>query len=841
MTTTTSNISSPPAQHTFQITDDETNRFRDLSSTTCSFPFRVDGVEYKSVLQFVYSRLVHSREDQRRLLWETQPRRLRALFNQLADEEYISVSRKIVSRTVFSYFNNHPEDRVMLKRATEFTTPRRACYYISNEDNVWGITESGFGFNLIGLAYSKYLYNSFSSYYAIRKDTIAMIYNAGQVLLQRFQSGHDILEFMGRPCQDILLLMDDHQHLSHPITEDDAWRMYVDGRSPEYVQLEIDYPCNLAGFIRKKYMSTFNYYLRTRFHSIMIRHYFVHVMKTRFSDAVASGDIDEQVKRMIQKMSTAYYEDLANRLYYMYNDPDTTSRLSFLTPLVRQELYDIEIQFKTQRDIEQAEHFVPFLYHAPKESSLFIYHAGDEFFELFEPYTTSLSPFALPIASQIVVELIRHYTGISEDVIRKTYHLSLQKQEYRRLLARVTDTWKERLAAKALRSKVDQNPILKLLVFNTSVLQDDVRVEDPDPIISKALTDEMLRLRQPLLANPLYQVCLYLSDDMYVQDRVRYRLEDFKTSMRCFAAMRGGGDDGIGLPISASDFTDLEDFVYMDPAVFFDGWRDQEQPIHAFSQYMSGVCSKEVQRRVWAFLVHLVARLSNKTNTTSSTNNNHPVLARDMKHLYICRVVCHMVNVFAPPPIQEDYNLRPLIDFIRCELGVSERFAPPPLPLTLSSHQFVMETMLRNHLDFSKYPSTLTTVVLYFTAFLSRVRLSETKLEFLATAPRLVHAKTPESFRSAMQSHLHTPSSFTTKKSASSKKVVKRTLPNNNINLDDAEDVMEQQQHDILMAMASADTNNNALLDDLGLEDDDDDGEEEEEDDDAFSSESDGE
>jgi hypothetical protein len=728
------------------VNNDVLNKFKMLSVESSAFPFHEDGVKYDNVLQYVFYHISPHRE----LLWEPNPRRLRILFNRLSNKDFINRTKHSIFQVISEAIRTNTDFRNSVKLLSN--GGKKGLYYITNQTTLWGINEDGYGYNFVGLAYSKSLQPFYSSLYTISMETISLIFKCSRLLIVHFQNGHDIHQYIGKACPEYFQELANiyPQELSLIPTDERIWETYVRGdEEARWVHDEIDYPCNLAGFIRAEYIRYFNFYLRTRFHRLMITSYFKYVVRTKYAEHVVDADIDYHAKKLFKGMASEYRETLSNKLYYLYNDPGTTSKMdSFLDFDIRKELYEMEIQFKTQAETENIEAFIPFLYYAPKETSLFIYNTQEEFFELFEPYTTQLSPYTphdflkprISFMQRIFVRLISQYSGVAEDKVFENAKINFVETSFQffdQLLQQVTNTKKGYYVKRAYELMIAEHPILRFAIYNTNRFGDNVVVSDSDTVIQEKATSELLKIRG-LLTEPYYPISLFISDDIEIQDRLRFRIQDFHRILQSYNKfIRESSSSSL---LTYNDFTKFQDKIYQDPNPFFEkkGMLSTD-PIDAFKNVFANVCDKEVQKKIWVFLQNY-SRSYEQYREDLVSNQENASVKRNL-HLIVA-------NIFNT--IQGGTNLERLVEilnFISDLLYIKERFNVPKLRnvggSTVISAFNQNFNQLKQYIDFSKISADLGFALVEFATWLERQNIPIYRTIFLSSIHHGTYQKTP--------------------------------------------------------------------------------------------------
>jgi hypothetical protein len=774
----------------FPINNQDNNPFRVLSVGSNDFPFIKDSVEYQNILQYIYYNLTKDRS----LLFEKDEYKLRTLFNTISNKQYLDQTKKIIENVVYENMRENKQFRDIAIRLHEY---RKGFYYITNNETLWGVNESGYGYNFIGLAYSKSLNQMFSSYYILSRETISLLYKSQILLTHHFQNGHDISEFIGKACPEYFKeLSQKYPHLVF-LEDEMIWNMYLKKQLSNIVYMEIDYPCNMATFIRKEYIRYFNYYLRKRFHEIMIKSYFRFILHKKFK-----MDEDEEVDRMFKKMDTKYFEKIANKLFYLYNNPDTTHKASsFLDMKLRKELYEIEIQFKNQKEIEQIESSLPFLFHAPKDSSVFIYDENDEFYDLFEPYTTQLSPsskyqFTSPytcMTQEIYTKLISRYGNITEE---QALHKTSSIQTYSNVLQKITDVRKSYFTKIAWRQKFKNHSLLYYSLFNTNIFGKDIVIVDSDPIIQSTSTKELISTRDTL-KDDIYPITFHITDDIYLQDRLRFRLEDFIRSFKIYKQFKKQS-----LPITGEDFKIFEKDIYNDGDMFFDN-TNSNTPIKVFKTYLQNICDEKTIKLLWSFLCNYKIMYQERQKEISQKDDT----IENNKRAMVIKFISHIMNTTSS-------SLQDKFVFIESLLGFTEPkyilMGENVLKKVLSSNLQVLEMSCRKYMNLEKYTEAEGKQIIYFVYYVLQQKISTTRLEFLSSNKNMVFESTPTEF-----SFPNTSTKYSINKTEKSKTNKKETITKVMMELT-PEPNLEQDEDDENIIT-------DELLHELGLDDDDDD------------------
>lgn len=599
--------------------NDHSAPFAGLANWSCVYPFQVDGKEYPTVDHYVYARLTLHRDDAQLLSIRDNDPALRFHFNRISNDLYYRLLRTILSQGVRAQYNDRSSSHV---RETLQRHPSNYYYYITNDDIMWGINDQGYGFNLVGQAYSRVMHPDHSSFYhPLDASTIYDIYLSSTLLQHHLREGHDVLPYVGKSVEEIsrsLTSMYPNMIKSLPLTAKDVFQRYHDDPFFEFIQYEIDYPWNLAGFIRQAFADKLNYYLRQRFHRIMILAYFRHVLSQKFGNVIDLAKVEQYAHQQLSKLSDAEYQSLADRLYGIYNDPDTTSKThAFLTSDVRQQLYDTEMQFLSNDEVVNATTYVPFLYHIKVGYTTYIYDEYHGFTEELEPFTKSLSPFLNNpltiggtssyenLAGYAFITLFAEWTSASLMQASKTFQACTGMDDYQETLANGMRAFKRILIQQGMKSKFRSSRLAQYQLYNTQSYGYDVNVVDPDPTFELQTNKELMSLRTKLEEDPVYALT-YTIVPRHVpqlQDRIRFRIQDFVHTFEAYRRFLGKEK------LAVSDYEQLESRLYRDPVSTFRGTTTTPERSStgvvpsAFQQYFASLGDQRMIQRLWSFFL----------------------------------------------------------------------------------------------------------------------------------------------------------------------------------------------------------------------------------------------
>lgn len=575
-----------------EILYQQPNDYQGLLNSSHQFPFTINNKQYPSVNHFLFCELTHHEFDSILLT----SRNVQDVYNKLSNEQYFQVLSTIIQKGITSTLTKTLENYLKSKMQNYY-------YYITNDNIFLGINEKGFGFNLVGKYYSR-LYNRFnSSFYQINQYTIYEIYKTKELLLHHFQNGYDIAEFIGKSIDEI------QKELPYPNFKfddsDHIWSVYLKDPYKHYIQFEIDYPLNLAGFIRRDFIQYFNYYLRSRFNTLMIRSYFKYLLQTDFADVIDVSKLNDYIHQQMNRLDVTNFEKLSNRLYYLYNDPYTNEKThSFLSYSIRKELYDIEINFMNKNDIKTGQSFIPFLYHIKVDHSMYIYDTPEQFD--FDPYITELSPNETNLNEYIYTNLAKWYDNT---YTKKCY-------DYTSLLD-IIQGKKIKIMNIGMNAKFESTIFSRYLLCNTRQFE-SIIVCDAESSLNNEMLKSLIRLRDGYLQKDImYSILLNFTNNIYFQDRLKYRLLDFKN---CFDSYIHFRDIKA---ISKSDYIYIEESIYKDP--FIISKKKKNIVSDHFNSFFHNICEKDVIDQLWEFsyqYIELLEKFSNHISLSKNENSN---------------------------------------------------------------------------------------------------------------------------------------------------------------------------------------------------------------------------
>lgn len=74
-----------------------------------------------------------------------------------------------------------------------------------------------------------------------------------------------------------------------------------------YIQYELDYPMNLAGFIRQNYIHQINYYIRSKFNRLIIRNYFQYILTKKYNNVIDTLQMEYYINQQMSKLDDEHF------------------------------------------------------------------------------------------------------------------------------------------------------------------------------------------------------------------------------------------------------------------------------------------------------------------------------------------------------------------------------------------------------------------------------------------------------------------------------------------------------------------------------------------------------
>jgi hypothetical protein len=119
----------------------------------------------------------------------------------------------------------------------------------------------------------------------------------------------------------------------------------------------------------------------------------------------------------------------------------------------------------------------------------------------------------------------------------------------------------------------------------------------------------------------MYSLTLQFTDNIYFQDRLRFRLEDFKNCFVSYQQFRG-----LDL-ISKSDYIYIENTIYRDPHVHS---KSKQRPVSdTFKKYFNNICDIDVMNELWSFstdYIQLLIDYSANISENMISDNDEPLM-----------------------------------------------------------------------------------------------------------------------------------------------------------------------------------------------------------------------
>jgi len=668
-----------------------------LTTWSVEYPFEVDGKRYYSVNQYLFCEMTRHTDDAFLLSIRGDDPALRSRFNEISNTNFFNTLKDAVENAVEIISK---EDNLVHTYLQENVS--NYFIYLTN-DVYWGVNENGYGYNLLGQAYSSITNRIPSIYYDINEPTIYNIYKTSVLLTHHLQQGHDISPFIGKPIDIILNTLTSYTNvlfLSPSIVFDKF------SKDPffESIQLEINYPWNLAGFIRKKFANQMNYYYRRRFYGVLLRRYFGYILRRKYKDVVDMSQLKYYVEREFKKMTEMEYMEIAERIFRIYNDPDTTAKLNiFLDMTIREELYNIELQFLDPKEVDEVNRYVPFLYHIKPSKTIYITENPS-----FTPNIQILEPFFIvpmfkhkektfkSLGQFVYAQLIHKLTSFSFDrgfeILEKC---SYEQECYANRLTQTIGMFKRMILRRGIRMRLKQNSSLKYLYYNTIQYGYNIEIIDPDPIIQEIVMDELWVIRQNLHTDPLYPIVFRLNPThaIMIQDHIRFRMDDFKKVFEAYCYFQHKSK------LTIDDFQYLQDTIYRDPIVFVN--TTEPSLIEPFIQMFQEYCEEELIQELWKWFWcynHLLEQ--NKEVRKQQTVSNIP------------SIISYLVKTFYTPENEMDFY----VFVLSLLLGKSSTTFTP----SLSYYSLELEKEYQHYLPIDEYKPEFIVNVMGITSIIQR-------------------------------------------------------------------------------------------------------------------------
>ena len=757
--------------------------FDGLANWSPNFQFKAQDVVYPSVDHYIYCALTR-REHNAQMLSTNDNYVLRQRFNDISNKMYIKAIREIASKGVEKLKISNSNVHSFMKEYPSFY-----YYYISNDIHL-GINEHGYGYNLIGQAFSQ----SKSAVFPITESYIYMIYKASVLLVQYLKDVGDIRQFIGVSVNDIVQILSTHFPKFIYVSSIQVFQTFQKDSYFNYIQYELDYPMNLAGFIRQIYIHQINHYMRKNFNTIMIRHYFEYILKKKYNHVIDQSQMNYYINQQMAKLNDESFQTLSTRLFEIYNDPDTNKKThSFLTFDVRNQLYEMEIQFLSKNEIIEGETYVPFLFQVRLDRSLYIYdHDFGE--NPIEPFTRYISPFSTvlhfdgyrSLGEYIYTNLCDYLTQDLEQNIKKEFMSCVDLTSFQEKLKMMVDNHKLSLMKRGMNLKFSTNRFARYLLNDTQKYMFNINLTDPDPIFNENVTKHLLHIRKEL-KDPMYSILYSFVENIYLQDRVRYRIEDFMFTYDIYRKY-------LNQPLlTMKDMVYLQEFIFKDP--FFNGLNTK--PVHpAFFVLFKDICERPVINKLWNGLTSFVNILEKNIESLSSSP---PKVNDGISVKSIVPIVCSLVQNFYTP---DDESTR-FYDFvISLLIGKQQTFKP-----SVTYYSIMFDDEFKKYLPIDNYDALF--VVNLFGICLQVQRNIDANrfkyFSFLRMKPQEIPY--PSSLSNKINKHIYMELPKKTSKKKKSMKELKEVFDKKKTVQDD-EDKKQEEEEETLAEM----------LKDLGLE-----------------------
>jgi hypothetical protein len=185
---------------------------------------------------------------------------------------------------------------------------------------------------------------------------------ACEYLVGMMQNGHDIKRFLHQPIDSILLEAKNTPELDGTLTTKqrhliyvEYWNQFMSKTIPYYsfIEKEILYPQNLAGFIRKEYVLDLNERIGQKIKEILFASFLYQVIEKSYPHVAPELKIIV-MKREMSKFSADEYETITNKLYHLF-----FQKKFFLDEEGVRRILLLESFRLTQPEIDHALNYVP--------------------------------------------------------------------------------------------------------------------------------------------------------------------------------------------------------------------------------------------------------------------------------------------------------------------------------------------------------------------------------------------------------------------------------------------------------------------------------------------------
>lgn len=158
--------------------------------------------------------------------------------------------------------------------------------------------------------------------------SIFKIYKAAEHLVERMKNGMDIRVFLNKPVDAILWECKISPELFDPRSLDprqrhtiytEYWNKFMSKTIPYYhfIEKEILYPCNLAGFIRKEHAPVLNVRIGQKIKEVLFASFVYQVIERSYPNVAPELRIIV-MNREMKKFTTEEYDEITDKLYHLF-------------------------------------------------------------------------------------------------------------------------------------------------------------------------------------------------------------------------------------------------------------------------------------------------------------------------------------------------------------------------------------------------------------------------------------------------------------------------------------------------------------------------------------------
>lgn len=232
---------------------------------------------------------------------------------------------------------------------------------------------------------------------------------------------------------------------------------------------------------------------------------------------------------------------------------------------------------------------------------------------------------------------------------------------YQEKLRMMIDHHKLNVMKRGMTLKFSSNKFARYLLNDTQKYMFNINVTDPDPIFDNNIAKHLLSIRKEL-TDPIYSILYSLVENIYLQDRIRFRIEDF---LFTFDIYRKYLNQKL---LTMKDLVFLQEYIFKDP--FYNS--PTIKPVHpAFFVYFNNICEKPVITKLWNGLVSFADILVKNIDSLSSSQNNNgisvtsivPIVCSIVHHFYIQEEPTQFYNFITSLLIGKRQHFQPSITY----------------------------------------------------------------------------------------------------------------------------------------------------------------------------------